>query len=135
MRSPTANVALVPWKKGPSMWSQRSNVTGTCSVPADSAIASAIDFGAYVPCWSTRTSSRVRAACCKRSNILRFMQAATPSSEGRPMRADARKNHRRLLDAAIGLILELGGEPSRDAVADRAGVGIATLYRHFPDRH
>jgi AcrR family transcriptional regulator len=50
------------------------------------------------------------------------------------MRADARRNRRRLLDAAIQLILELGGEPSRDAVAQRAGVGIGTLYRHFPDR-
>lgn len=50
------------------------------------------------------------------------------------MRADARKNRRRLLDAAIDLILEIGGEPSRDAIAQRAGVGIATLYRHFPDR-
>lgn len=49
------------------------------------------------------------------------------------MRADARRNRRRLLDAAIELILEIGGEPSRDAVAQRAGVGIATLYRHFPD--
>lgn len=50
------------------------------------------------------------------------------------MRSDARRNRRRLLDAAIELILEVGGEPSRDAVAQRAGVGIATLYRHFPDR-
>ncbi len=50
------------------------------------------------------------------------------------MRADVRRNRRRLLDAAIELILEAGGEPSRDAVAQRAGVGIATLYRHFPDR-
>jgi AcrR family transcriptional regulator len=50
------------------------------------------------------------------------------------MRADARRNRRRLLDAAIELILEIGGEPSRDAVAQRAGVGIGTLYRHFPDR-
>ena len=50
------------------------------------------------------------------------------------MRADARRNRRRLLDAAIELILELGGEPSRDAIAGRAGVGIATLYRNFPDR-
>ena len=50
------------------------------------------------------------------------------------MRVDARRNRRRLLDAAIGLILEIGGEPSRDAVAQRAGVGIGTLYRHFPDR-
>jgi AcrR family transcriptional regulator len=50
------------------------------------------------------------------------------------MRADARRNRQRLLDAAVELILEIGGEPSRDAVAQRAGVGIATLYRHFPDR-
>ncbi len=51
-----------------------------------------------------------------------------------PLRADARRNRRRLLDAAIGLILEMGGDPSRDAVAQRAGIGIATLYRHFPDQ-
>lgn len=50
------------------------------------------------------------------------------------MRADARRNRRRLLDAAIELILEAGGEPSRDAIAQRAGVGIGTLYRHFPDQ-
>ena len=49
------------------------------------------------------------------------------------MRADARRNRRRLLDAAIELVLETGGEPARDAVARRAGVGIATLYRHFPE--
>jgi AcrR family transcriptional regulator len=50
------------------------------------------------------------------------------------MRADARRNQQRLLDAAIELVLEIGGEPSRDAVAQRAGVGIGTLYRHFPDQ-
>lgn len=50
------------------------------------------------------------------------------------MRADARRNRQSILDATIELILEVGGEPSRDAVADRAGVGIATLYRHFPDQ-
>jgi AcrR family transcriptional regulator len=38
------------------------------------------------------------------------------------------------MDATIGLILELGVEPSRDAIAARAGVGIGTLYRHFPDQ-
>lgn len=50
------------------------------------------------------------------------------------MRADAQKNRRRLVEATIELVLEVGGEPSRDAVAERAGVGIGTLYRHFPDR-
>jgi AcrR family transcriptional regulator len=50
------------------------------------------------------------------------------------MRADAQRNRERLLDASIELVLEVGGEPTRDAIAQRAGVGIATLYRHFPDR-
>ena len=50
------------------------------------------------------------------------------------MRADAQKNRQHLLDVTIELILEVGGEPSRDAIAGRAGVGIGTLYRHFPDR-
>lgn len=50
------------------------------------------------------------------------------------MRADARRNRQSIVDATIELILEVGGEPSRDAVADRAGVGIGTLYRHFPDQ-
>jgi AcrR family transcriptional regulator len=49
------------------------------------------------------------------------------------MRADAERNRQRLVTAAIELILEVGGEPTRDAVAQRAGVGIGTLYRHFPD--
>lgn len=50
------------------------------------------------------------------------------------MRADARRNRERLLDSAIELILEVGGEPTRDALAAHAGVGIGTVYRHFPDR-
>ena len=57
------------------------------------------------------------------------------TSPDRPReRADVRRNRRRLLDATIELVLETGGEPTRDAVAKRAGVGIATLYRHFPDQ-
>lgn len=50
------------------------------------------------------------------------------------MRADARRNQERLLEAAIEMILEIGAEPPLDAIARRAGVGIGTLYRRFPDR-
>lgn len=50
------------------------------------------------------------------------------------MRADARRNRQSVVDAAIELVLEVGGEPPREAVARRAGVGIATLYRNFPDQ-
>ena len=50
------------------------------------------------------------------------------------MRADARRNRQAIVNAAIEVVLEVGGEPSRDTVAEHAGVGIATLYRHFPDQ-
>jgi AcrR family transcriptional regulator len=50
------------------------------------------------------------------------------------MRADAQRNRQRLLDVTIELILQAGGEPSREAIAAHADVGIGTLYRHFPDR-
>lgn len=50
------------------------------------------------------------------------------------MRADAQRNRQLLLDVTIELILRAGGEPARDAIAQGAGVGIGTLYRHFPDR-
>jgi AcrR family transcriptional regulator len=50
------------------------------------------------------------------------------------VRADAQKNRERLIEAAVALVLEIGGEPARDAIAQRANVGIGTLYRHFPDQ-
>lgn len=50
------------------------------------------------------------------------------------MRADAQKNRLRLIEVTVELVLEAGGEPARDAIAERAGVGIGTLYRHFPDQ-
>ena len=50
------------------------------------------------------------------------------------MRADAQRSRRRLLDAACALLIEVGPEVSLEAIARRAGVGIATLYRHFPRR-
>jgi AcrR family transcriptional regulator len=49
-------------------------------------------------------------------------------------RADARRNREKLLAAAGELFATVGTEVSLDAVAKRAGVGIGTLYRHFPTR-
>ena len=58
-----------------------------------------------------------------------------PIERRRPADANRRRTKRRcLLNATIGLILEIGGELSQDAVAQRGGIGIATLYRHFPDQ-
>jgi AcrR family transcriptional regulator len=52
----------------------------------------------------------------------------------RAMRADARRNRDALLAAAAQLYAERGVEASLEEVARRAGVGIGTLYRHFPHR-
>lgn len=52
----------------------------------------------------------------------------------RAMRADARRNHERLLTEARAAFAEHGTDASLEDVARRAGVGIGTLYRHFPNR-
>jgi AcrR family transcriptional regulator len=53
----------------------------------------------------------------------------------RPMRADARRNYERLLSAALAAFAEHGADDaSLEEIARRAGVGIGTLYRHFPTR-
>ena len=53
---------------------------------------------------------------------------------GRPMRADARRNYERLVVAARAVFSREGGGASMEAVAREAGVGVGTLYRHFPRR-
>jgi AcrR family transcriptional regulator len=50
------------------------------------------------------------------------------------LRADARQNHARLLVAAADAFAEKGADAPLEDIAKRAGVGIGTLYRHFPTR-
>ena len=50
------------------------------------------------------------------------------------MRVDARRNRERLLTAARDAFVEQGVDVALEDIASRAGVGIATLYRRFPDR-
>jgi AcrR family transcriptional regulator len=52
----------------------------------------------------------------------------------RPKRADARRNYEKLLAAAGEVFAENGTAASLEDIARRAGVGIGTLYRHFPTR-
>src|SRR5580700_5398958 len=52
----------------------------------------------------------------------------------RPMRADARRNYDKLVAAAREVFLQQGGGASLEAIAKEAGVGVGTLYRHFPRR-
>jgi AcrR family transcriptional regulator len=51
-----------------------------------------------------------------------------------PRRADARRNYERLLAAATEVFGERGADAPLDEVARRAGIGNATMYRHFPTR-
>ena len=52
----------------------------------------------------------------------------------RPMRADARRNYDRLVTAARDVFAAEGEATSMESVARKAGVGVGTLYRHFPKR-
>jgi AcrR family transcriptional regulator len=57
--------------------------------------------------------------------------AAEPA---RQLRADGRRNRERLIEAAKAAFGEVGADVSLEEIARRAGVGIGTLYRHFPTR-
>jgi AcrR family transcriptional regulator len=56
------------------------------------------------------------------------------SQSTRPLRADAQRNYESLLAAAAATFAANGADASLDDIARRAGVGIGTLYRHFPTR-
>jgi AcrR family transcriptional regulator len=66
-----------------------------------------------------------------------------PSSKGpeqveagaaRPMRADAVRNRARILETAEAVFAAEGIEVPVDLIAEKAGVGVGTLYRHFPTK-
>jgi AcrR family transcriptional regulator len=50
------------------------------------------------------------------------------------LRADARRNYERIVATAKEVFAERGADSSLEEIARRAGVGIGTLYRHFPNR-
>jgi AcrR family transcriptional regulator len=53
---------------------------------------------------------------------------------GRPVRADALRNIEALLEAAMQVFATSGVDAPAREIADKAGVGVGTLYRHFPER-
>jgi AcrR family transcriptional regulator len=60
--------------------------------------------------------------------------AGTSSETERPLRADARRNRDRILQSARAVFAETGAEAQIDDVARHAGVGVGTVYRHFPTK-
>ncbi len=57
-----------------------------------------------------------------------------PLLSARPKRADARRNYDKVIAAAREAFAERGASTSLEEIARRAGVGIGTLYRNFPNR-
>jgi len=57
-----------------------------------------------------------------------------PAAPPRKPRADGQRNRERLLEVAKAAFAEAGPDINLDEIARRAGVGIGTLYRHFPTR-
>lgn len=55
-------------------------------------------------------------------------------AEARPLRADARRNRELILGAARECFAQDGADAGMDDIARRAGLGVGTLYRHFPDK-
>ncbi|NIZ92870.1 TetR/AcrR family transcriptional regulator [Kineococcus rubinsiae] len=59
---------------------------------------------------------------------------AGPADTARPLRRDAERNRRRLLDAARDVFADRGFAATLDDVAHAAGLGVGTVYRRFPDK-
>jgi AcrR family transcriptional regulator len=57
-----------------------------------------------------------------------------PAQPERPLRSDAERNRRRILEAADEVFAERGLDVSLDDIAAAAGVGVGTVYRRFPDK-
>ncbi|HEX7661399.1 MAG TPA: TetR/AcrR family transcriptional regulator [Pseudonocardiaceae bacterium] len=59
---------------------------------------------------------------------------SSPAGAGRPLRADAQRNRDALVTAAATVFRTRGSDVSMLEIAEAAGVGVGTLYRHFPQR-
>ncbi|WP_410842707.1 TetR/AcrR family transcriptional regulator, partial [Paraburkholderia sp. BR14264] len=89
--------------------------------------------------WRPTLRSRIvdRSGTPFRNYTERFSVSASPSASPetrRPVRADARRNADALTDAATAVFATDGVDAPAKVIADRAGVGVGTLYRHFPQR-
>src|SRR5436190_2342685 len=67
-------------------------------------------------------------------NLVSTTETDAQTLISRPKRADARRNYEKVLAAAREAFAEGGESTALEEIARRAGVGIGTLYRHFPNR-
>src|SRR3954447_21961279 len=62
------------------------------------------------------------------------MTTTTTQTPSRSLRADARRNRELIVTAARKLVAEQGAQEEIQDVAREAGVGVGTVYRHFPNK-
>src|SRR5688572_6228597 len=60
--------------------------------------------------------------------------ARREAPKSRPVRADAQRNIDALLEAALAVFATSGVDAPVREIAEKAGVGVGTVYRHFPQR-
>lgn len=89
--------------------------------------------GASAKQYTEAPSGCARAAALRVDGEVTAVADNAPSRP-RPLRADAARNRDKVLAAATAVFADSGTEASLEEVARRAGVGIGTLYRHFPTR-
>jgi AcrR family transcriptional regulator len=65
--------------------------------------------------------------------MIPFVKPMPPIAD-KPLRADALRNRERIMTSGRELFASRGAEAQMDEIAAHAGVGIGTLYRHFPDK-
>src|SRR6185312_10744179 len=65
---------------------------------------------------------------------MRAVTSTVSEETERPLRADARRNRERILQSARAAFAESGADSQIDDVARHAGVGVGTVYRHFPTK-
>lgn len=70
----------------------------------------------------------------KEDSQAREAKASSAAATGKSLRADARRNRERLLEVAAKVFAAEGLEIPIDEIANRAGMGIGTVYRHFPTK-
>ncbi|WP_030706901.1 TetR/AcrR family transcriptional regulator [Streptomyces sp. NRRL F-2580] len=111
----------------------------TATAPAaPSALVAAVDLApavdpAMAPAVAPAVAGTAKSPRVREGAGARGSSASRAVGVPRP-RADAVRNRERILTAAREVFVEFGAAAPFDEVARRAGIGNATLYRHFPDR-
>ena len=68
------------------------------------------------------------------TDVAASPETQSPGGPHRQLRADARRNRERILESARAAFAESGADAQIDDVARHAGVGVGTVYRHFPTK-